>query len=199
MNGFTHNVSFSPLKPQAATARSYRSSMRGMSTTWVQEGLRSVEGLRLVFFAWSDCQNTGKSRNSVIPNAPSSFIFSEIQLVTPLHHLRWRRSRERKGVPHGRDDDMDQASGLMTFRIETVARGKLAVFVLSGRIENQAIAELVRLFELQPAECDIVLDLKEVGVIHRDALHFFVGCEANGVKLENCPAYIREWINKEKG
>jgi hypothetical protein len=37
----------------------------------------------------------------------------------------------------------------MTFRIETVARGKLTVFVLSGRIENQAIAELRRLFELQ--------------------------------------------------
>ena len=86
----------------------------------------------------------------------------------------------------------------MTFRIETVARGKLTVFVLSGRIEHQAIAELKRLFELQPDDCDIVLDLKEVCVIDRDALHFFVGCEANGMKLENCAPYIREWMEREK-
>jgi len=26
-----------------------------------------------------------------------------------------------------------------------------------------------------------------------------VRCEANGVKLENCPSYIREWMEKEKG
>ena len=37
----------------------------------------------------------------------------------------------------------------MTFRIETVARGRLKVFILSGRIEAQAIAELRRLLELQ--------------------------------------------------
>jgi predicted metal-binding protein len=24
------------------------------------------------------------------------------------------------------------------------------------------------------------------------------GCEADGMKLENCPAYIREWMEKEK-
>jgi predicted metal-binding protein len=86
----------------------------------------------------------------------------------------------------------------MTFRIETVARGKLTIFVLSGRIENQAIAELRRLFELQTGHCDIVLDLKEVGVIDRGALHFFAGCEADGVKLENCAPYIRDWMERER-
>jgi predicted metal-binding protein len=86
----------------------------------------------------------------------------------------------------------------MTFRIETVARGKLTVFVLSGRIENQAIAELRRLFELQANYRGIVLDLKDVGVIDRDALHFVAGCEADGVKLENCAPYIREWMEREK-
>jgi anti-anti-sigma regulatory factor len=86
----------------------------------------------------------------------------------------------------------------MTFRIETVARGRLTVFVLSGRIEKQAIAELRRLCELQANYRSIVLDLKEVGVIDRDALHFFAGCEADGVKLENCAPYIREWMEREK-
>ena len=73
-----------------------------------------------------------------------------------------------------------------------MARGKLTVLVLSGRIENQAIAELRRLFELQSNYRSIVLDLKDVGVIDRDALHFFAGCEADGVKLENCARYICE-------
>jgi hypothetical protein len=32
----------------------------------------------------------------------------------------------------------------------------------------------------------------------RDAVKFLRSCEANGVKLENCPAYVREWIEREK-
>ena len=72
------------------------------------------------------------------------------------------------------------------------------MFVLSGRIEKQAIAELRRLFELQTDYRDIVLDLKDVGVIDRDVMHFFAHCEADGVKLENCAPYIREWMKREK-
>jgi anti-anti-sigma regulatory factor len=86
----------------------------------------------------------------------------------------------------------------MTFRIETAARGGCTVFVLSGRIEKQAIAELRRLFELQTDDRDIVLDLKDVSVIDRDVMCFFVRCEAEGVKLENCASYIREWMEREK-
>jgi hypothetical protein len=86
----------------------------------------------------------------------------------------------------------------MTFRIETAARGRFTVFILSGRLETQVIAELSRLFELQ-TERDFVLDLKDVGVIDREIMLFFLRCEADGVKLENCPSYIREWMEREKG
>ena len=86
----------------------------------------------------------------------------------------------------------------MTFRIESAARGRFTVFVLSGRIDKQAIAELRRLFECQTDHRDIVLDLKEVSVIDRDVMRFFVRCETDGVKLENCTSYIREWMKKEK-
>ena len=86
----------------------------------------------------------------------------------------------------------------MTFRIETLERGRFKVFVLSGRIEASAIAELRRLLELQ-ADCrDIVFDLKDVTVVNRDVMRFFIRCEADGVKLENCPAYIREWMERDK-
>jgi hypothetical protein len=86
----------------------------------------------------------------------------------------------------------------MTFRIETAARGRFTVFILSGRIEKQAIAELRRLFELKTDYRDMVLDLRAVGVIDRDVMHFFARCEADGVKLENCAPYIREWMEREK-
>ena len=72
------------------------------------------------------------------------------------------------------------------------------MFILSGRIERQAIAELKRLFECQTDRRDLVLDLKDVGVIDREVMRFFVRCEEDGVKLENCPAYIREWMERDK-
>jgi len=86
----------------------------------------------------------------------------------------------------------------MTFRIDTAARGRFTVFALSGRIETQAVTELKRLFESQTDYRDIVLDLKDVGVVDRDVVGFFVRCEAEGVRLENCASYIREWMEREK-
>jgi len=74
----------------------------------------------------------------------------------------------------------------MAFRIETAARGRFTTFILSGRIEKEAIAELRKLFERRTDYRDIVLDPKDVSVIDRDARHCFVRCEADGVTLENC-------------
>jgi len=86
----------------------------------------------------------------------------------------------------------------MTFRIETLPRGALTVFLLSGRVETQAIAELKRLFELQTAYRGIIVDLKDVSLVDREVMRFLARCEADGVSLENCPPYIREWIRREK-
>ena len=72
------------------------------------------------------------------------------------------------------------------------------MFILSGRIESQAIDELRRLFELYADRRDFVLDLKDVSLIGRDVMAFLAGCEADGVKLENCAPYIREWMEREK-
>ena len=85
----------------------------------------------------------------------------------------------------------------MTFRIESAARGNFTLFILSGRIEKSAIAELRRLFERQTDYQDVVLDLKDVSVIDREVMRFFLRCKAVGVKLENCTPYIREWMERE--
>jgi anti-anti-sigma regulatory factor len=86
----------------------------------------------------------------------------------------------------------------MTFRIETGVRGRFTVFILSGRLGKPAIAELKRLFEFQTERRDIVLDLNDVSVVDRDVLRFLISCEADGLQLENCTPYIREWMEREK-
>ncbi len=86
----------------------------------------------------------------------------------------------------------------MAFRIETATRGGFIVFTLSGRIETPAIAELRRLFDLQTNYRDIVVDLKDVSLVGRDVMGFLARCEADGMKLENCTPYIREWMEREK-
>jgi hypothetical protein len=84
----------------------------------------------------------------------------------------------------------------MTLRIETSARQRFAVFTLSGRMEAAQIPELKKLFD---CDCqNIILDLGDVRLADRDAVRFLRGCEADGVKLENCPAYIRKWMDREK-
>ena len=72
------------------------------------------------------------------------------------------------------------------------------MFILSGRIEKAAIAELRRLFGLQTDFRNIVIDLKDVGVVDREVMRFFMSCEADGAKLEHCTPYIREWMEREK-
>ena len=85
----------------------------------------------------------------------------------------------------------------MTLKIEKAVRQGATVFVLSGRFEAEHIEQLAGLFELQEAP-DIALDLRELRLADRSAVRFLARCESGGVRLENCPAYIREWIGKEK-
>jgi hypothetical protein len=77
------------------------------------------------------------------------------------------------------------------------ANGKV-VFILSGRIEAEDVVELERLFALEAIDQHLVLDLKDVTLVDRDAVKFLARWEADGIRLENCPAYIREWIERER-
>jgi len=86
----------------------------------------------------------------------------------------------------------------MTLKIERAVRQESTVFVLSGRFEAEHIEELEGLFQLQNGTPAIVLDLREIRLADRGAVKFLARCEAGGVRLENCPAYIREWMGKEK-
>jgi hypothetical protein len=70
-------------------------------------------------------------------------------------------------------------------------------FALSGRLQGQHLAELQRLIDEHAPHNVVTLDLEEIRV-DRDAVAFLARCEASGVRLENCAAYVREWIASEE-
>jgi predicted metal-binding protein len=84
----------------------------------------------------------------------------------------------------------------MTLRIERSARQSSTVFSLSGRMEAEHVAELKELFDRDYRK--IILDLRDLRLADRDAVKFLMGCDRDGMKFENCPAYVREWMDREK-
>ena len=81
-------------------------------------------------------------------------------------------------------------------KIQKLAAGKCTVFGLSGRIEAQHLPELQALFKAE--DQSIVLDMKEINLVDREVVRFLARCEAGGIRIDNCPAYVREWILREK-
>jgi anti-anti-sigma regulatory factor len=82
-------------------------------------------------------------------------------------------------------------------KIQRSANGGV-VFKLSGRIEAEDVKALGQLLGLETARQHLVLDLRDVTLVNEDAVKFLAACETDSIKLENCPAYIREWIKRVK-
>ena len=82
-------------------------------------------------------------------------------------------------------------------KIMRAANGEV-VFTLSGRMDAENVAEMETLFKSEAEGRPIVLDLKDLTIVNRDAVRFLERCEADSIKLKNCPAYIREWITRER-
>lgn len=85
----------------------------------------------------------------------------------------------------------------MALRIERSERKGFTIFALSGRIDAECTSELEGLFGPRTRYANIILDLSDVRLADRDAVRFLAHCEEHGIRLERCPAYIREWIKRE--
>jgi hypothetical protein len=72
--------------------------------------------------------------------------------------------------------------------------GGVATYSLSGRIETMHIAELKAI--LGATQTPIVLNLQEVTLVGQEVVSFLAGCETAGMALQNCPPYVRAWIDK---
>ena len=82
-------------------------------------------------------------------------------------------------------------------RIRCTVNGETR-FTVSGRMDSANLPELKNLIDADAAGRRMVLDLKELTLVDRDAVRFLKLCESNGIELRNCSAYIREWITREK-
>jgi hypothetical protein len=82
-------------------------------------------------------------------------------------------------------------------RIMRAANGEV-VLTVSGRLKAKNLNELKTLMNSEANSRRIVLDLKNLILVDQDAVSFLARCEADNITLKNCPAYIREWITRER-
>ena len=81
-------------------------------------------------------------------------------------------------------------------RIER-SQNSATVFKVSGQIGVNDLAQLQEIISRERHD-GLVLDLRELKLIDADGIQFLIRCEARGIRVENCPAYIREWMSNEK-
>ena len=84
----------------------------------------------------------------------------------------------------------------MTSRIDRLSIEQGVVLRISGRIAGEDLEVLRTALEDGRV---VAIELAEVELVDRDAVKFLALNEANGIELRNCPAYIREWVTRERG
>lgn len=84
----------------------------------------------------------------------------------------------------------------MTCRIDRLSTEQGVVLHISGRIAAEGL-EVVR--TALDGRRVAAIDLAEVDLVDGEAVKLLAQTEAEGIELRNCPAYIREWITKERG
>ena len=85
----------------------------------------------------------------------------------------------------------------MTCRIDRVVIGPgLLILHISGQITGKDVDLLLSLLEQERSV--VAIDLKDVLLVDRGAVRLLALSELNGSELRNCPAYIREWVTRER-
>ena len=82
-------------------------------------------------------------------------------------------------------------------KMTRVKNAGTTTLIVSGRIDAEQLPDVRRLVESEHAS-DVVLDLNEVSLVDVEVVRFLLHCEAHGMRLESCPAYVREWMVREK-
>ena len=85
----------------------------------------------------------------------------------------------------------------MTCRIDRVVIGTgLLILHISGQITGKDVDLLRGLLEQERSV--VAIDLKDVLLVDREAVKLLALSELNGTELRNCPAYVREWVTRER-
>jgi len=68
---------------------------------------------------------------------------------------------------------------------------------VSGDIDGEHAARL-QLYLTGDTGHRLILDLQNITLVDRAAVQFLAGAEATGIRLVNCPEYVRTWIAAER-
>jgi anti-anti-sigma regulatory factor len=72
------------------------------------------------------------------------------------------------------------------------------ILKVSGRMDAENVGDVKKSLETDVDGRRILLDLRDLTLVDREAVRFLAECETDGVGITNCPAYIREWIARER-
>ena len=82
----------------------------------------------------------------------------------------------------------------MPCRIDrVVTEDHRVILQISGHITGKDV-DIVR----AALEQEVALDLKEVLLVDGEAVKLLARCELAGIELRNAPAYVLEWVAREK-
>jgi hypothetical protein len=83
----------------------------------------------------------------------------------------------------------------MTCRIDQVSTEHGLVLTISGQIATEDL-EVVR--TALDKRRVVAIELWELELVSREAVRLLAQAEAEGIAINGCPAYIREWIANER-
>jgi len=81
-------------------------------------------------------------------------------------------------------------------KIQKDTGGCVTKLRLSGRIQSNQIASIRS--EIDGNCTTKILDLSEVTLVDLGVVRFLINCEDDGIELVQCPAYVREWMLRER-
>jgi hypothetical protein len=85
----------------------------------------------------------------------------------------------------------------VTFKIETVSEKNSTGVKLIGYLRSEYLVELRA--KIGSSGRPLALEMAQVTLVDLEAVRFLSACETQGIELRHCPAYIREWIARERG
>ncbi len=83
----------------------------------------------------------------------------------------------------------------MTCRIDRLSIAQGVVLRISGRIAAEDLDVLRAALDERRV---VAIDLTGIELVDREAVKMLAQTQAEGIELRSCPAYINEWITKER-
>lgn len=82
-------------------------------------------------------------------------------------------------------------------RLQRLANDEVVLAVI-GYLQADNVDELSLALAREPPGRTVVLDLKDLILVDREAVRLLRKCQAKGITLRNCPSYIRVWLAYEE-